>query len=160
MSKGKQSVKMSNDSTKNFKWSIFLLFLLLLILCIIGIYFLVTNWNKSNSNLNTTTKPVEYEDSKIEISRYVDGIESLQILGLDIKSAETSSKISISLKNISNSTIEPCKLILSMLDEKGHRIFSTNLNVSLISPNEETTLKFFCTDDLSAATDYEIEFGN
>lgn len=157
MSKGKHSVnKNSKNGTKKkqLKLSVLLLSLLIVFICIFWFYFLVINWNKNHSNLET--KPVEYEDSKIEISRYVEGLESLQILGVNIKSAETSSKISISLKNISNNSIEPCKLIFYMLDENGHKFFGTSLNVPLISPNEETTLKVFCTDDLSTAIDYEI----
>lgn len=161
MPKGKHFVNgISNDSTKkkNFKWHIFLFFLVVIIFCAIGIYFLITNFNKNNSNLETETKPVEYEDSTIEVSRYVEGLETVQILGVDIKSAETSSKISISLKNISNNAIEPCELIFYMLDENKEKIFGTNLNVTSISPNEEITLKVFCTSDLSTAIDYEIKF--
>lgn len=154
MPKGKHSTN-DNSDKKISKCFIFLPFLAIVILCFTGAYFLI---HKNNSALETENKPIEYEDSKIEISRYVKGLETLQILGVDIKSAETSSKISISLKNTSAVNIEPCNLIFYMLNENKEKIFGTNLNVRLISPNEEITLKVFCTDDLSTATDYEIEF--
>lgn len=159
MLKGKHSANEYSKSTsknKIFKLPIFLFFLIVIFISCIVIYILINNFNKHNLNLNSETKPIIYEDSAIDITRYIEGLEAVQILGVDIKSADTSSKIYIYLKNTSNRNVEPCELIFSVLNENKEKIFGTNLTVPLISPNEEKTLKIFCTDDLSSAIDYEI----
>ena len=158
MKKGKHELntrKMKNKKVKNHKFIIFLLIFLLLIFILFLIYYFI-NYSQITANKNCEHNIV-YNNSEIDISRYITGLNSVQILKVDMLSCQKNSTIDLWLKNISNSNTEACNLIFFLLDSNQNNIFGTSISIPSLKANEEKNIKVFCSEDVSTAVDYEIQ---
>lgn len=157
MSKGKHSNVTASSSSSKRKSNTFLkvllaffvvLFLVLLISTLL--YFFLTQ-EKANHNSQDN-----YTSSQIDVKKYVIGLESVEVLRMNIKSSEEFSMIEISLKNTEDTKLDSCKIHLYLLDETGSVLFGSSIHLPELEADSQTTFSVACSDNIDNVVDYKI----
>ena len=156
MSNGKHNNSSRKTTNTDKKISFIKFFLIILIICFIIFLIIYNKKNENNNSSELHNDSTTYKHSEIDLSRYVVGLDSAKIIDVNLNSSSSASIIDVHIKNTSDTSIGPCELLFYLLNDSKERIFGTNINVPGINPDEEKTFQIFCTDDVSATTDYEI----
>lgn len=144
----KRATQKSKEKKTHKKTLKFISIFILLALILAGIYF-AFNYCKNKSTSD------DYAFSKIEEKKYVEGIDTIEILSVALKDYDNHSIIEISLKNKSAEKFNGKRLHLYLYGNN-NLIFGTAFNLKEIEANSETNSNIFCTTKIEHITDYKI----
>lgn len=143
----------------------YLLILLILILIVFFTLFYLIKTNKiaflSGFFDNLKFSDVEFFEKKENIdlksSKYIQGLESVKIISLDVNNSSNMSFIKISLDNTSENKIEKQNVHLSLLDEQGNFVFGSSLSLPKIEPKSQIEFKVVSSSKINDFSSYFLE---
>lgn len=123
-------------------------FIILAIVCIFIYSFLSKNKAASGT--------IDYNNSQLNLTKSIVGLESVKIDKLDIQTSSNISIIKVFFNNSSSKTIDTCKVHLYLLDDTNKTIFGSSLQLPKIEPNSNVSIKMVCSNNLDGVADYKI----
>lgn len=139
-------------------FKIFIIILFIILICTL-IYFISTKFKNNNSDKNTNTdnstdfvKNLDFDNVNKPVANY----ESLEASDLNIKSTETQSSVSITLKNTSSKVCPKLVLSISLLDSQNQTVATFDAYTLEIAPDGTQVLQMYTKQYISHVTDFSI----
>lgn len=104
--------------------------------------------DESGKRINTSDKMKE--------TASIDGINGLEVEGINISSQNDTTVISGNVKNVGNSTLGDCIVTISLEDDKKIEILGIGVYIDAVAPGETTNFKTAATIDLANAYSYSV----
>lgn len=157
MSKGKHHAsKKSRNINKQEHFSSLVKKILILIICFIILAIVCIFICSFLSKNKATSGTIDYNNSQVNLTKSIVGLESVKIDKLDIQTSSNMSIIKIFFSNSSNEKIDSCKVHLYLLDNTNKTIFGSSLQLPKIEPNSNASVKMVCSNILDGVADYKI----
>ena len=141
----------SSNSFKRINIKKIIVTIVIILVVIFGIVEITSYFHRKTETDNQNIKEIS-----LDSTQKVEGLDNIEVSGINIKMKENTTTIEIKFKNNSDQNQLPFNGHISILDKDTYKLFGTQCSIPEIQSKSESIYNIICNDDLSNSTSYEF----